>query len=177
VIVLELRKDICTILLFILVCSGTLIVIWLGPTDSPLRTALNNYFKREDITLILFSTEEQLCCYLHANASIRIASLVIQANDNIQDIVSRSHAYKNIRSILVRCRTDELINLQRYSRSYIKIDGIYADDTRVLIKLVIDLAHLSEEMGDYQREDQNNELEAQRNYDRALKLCALVRTL
>lgn len=67
--------------------------------------------------------------------------------------------------------------LQRFSRSYIKIDGIYDDDARILIKLVIDLALVSEEIGDEQREDNNNELEAQRSYDRAMKLCELVKKL
>ncbi|CAF1416052.1 unnamed protein product [Rotaria sp. Silwood1] len=64
--------------------------------------------------------------------------------------------------------------LGRFSRSYIKIDGIFADDTRLLIKLIIGLALFSEEIGDQQREDENNELEAQRSYDRALKLCAII---
>jgi hypothetical protein len=67
--------------------------------------------------------------------------------------------------------------LQRFSRSYIKSDGIYDDDARILIKLVIDLALVSEEIGDEQREDNNNELEAQRSYDRAMKLCELVKKL
>ena len=55
------------------------------------------------------------------------------------------------------------------------IDGIYDDDKRVLIKLVIDLALVSEQIGDEEREYKNNELEAQRNYDRALKLCKLAK--
>ncbi len=55
------------------------------------------------------------------------------------------------------------------------MDGIYDDDTRLLIKLVIELTVVSDEMGDQQREDNNNEMEAQRNYDRVLKLCALVK--
>jgi len=144
---------------------------------SPLRTALIEYLIPEDITLILFSREEQLCYWLNTNSSMRVASLVIQTNINIQDVLSRSHANTNVHSILVRCRTNELTSLQRFVRSYIKINGIYDDDTRLLIKLVIDLALFSEEIGDEQREDENNELEAQRNYDRALKLCALARRL
>jgi hypothetical protein len=87
--------------------------------------------------------------------------------------VSYSHAYKNIRSILVRRRTNELIILQRFFRSYMKIDGIYDDDTRVLIKLIIDLAHLLDHISDRQREDQNNELEVQQHYNRSSKLCEL----
>jgi hypothetical protein len=41
----------------------------------------------------------------------------------------------------------------------------------------MDLALLSEEIGDQQREDEQNELGAQRNYDRALNLCDLARRL
>jgi hypothetical protein len=144
---------------------------------SSLRTALIEYIKPEDITLILFSTEEQLWYWLDTNSSLGVASLVIETNINTRNVLSRSHAYKNVHSILVRCRTDELTSLQRFSRSYVKIDGVYHDDARLLIKLVIDLALVSEELGDEQREDKNNELEAQRNYDRALKLCSLARRL
>jgi hypothetical protein len=142
-----------------------------------LRTALIEYLLPQDITLILFSTEEQLWDWLDTNSSVRIVSLIIQTNDNIQDIVSHSHAYTNVHSILVRCNTVELTSLQRFARSYIKINGIYNDDTRLLIKLVFDLTFFSEELGDQQRDDENNELDAQRNYHRALKLCALARKL
>jgi hypothetical protein len=142
-----------------------------------LRTTLIEYFIREDITLILFSTEEQLWYWLNTNSSLRVASLVVQTKINIQDILCRTNAYVNIRSVLIRCSTNELITLQRFSRSYVKIDGVFADDTRLLIKLVMDLALLSEEIGDQQREDEQNELDAQRNYDRALNLCDLARRL
>jgi Xaa-Pro aminopeptidase len=152
-------------------------VLWLGQKHSPLRAALIKYLIPEDIALILFSTKEQLWYWLKTNSSLKVASLVIETNNNIQNILSRSHAYKSIRSILVRCKANELTNLQRFSRSYIKIDGIYDDDARILIKLVIDLALVSEEIGDEQREDNNNELEAQRSYDRAMKLCELVKKL
>ncbi len=152
-------------------------MLWLGQNHSPLRTALIEHLIPIDINLILFSTEEQLWHWLNTNCSMKVASLVIETNINTQNILLRSHAYKNVRSILVRCRTNELISLQRFSRSYINIDGVYDDDTRVLIRLVIDLALVSEELGDEEREDKNNEFEAQRNYDRALKLCALARRL
>jgi hypothetical protein len=152
-------------------------VLWFGQKHSPLRSALIEYLIPRDITLILSSTEEQLCHWLYVNSSLKVVSLVIEADKNIENLMSRIHAYKNIRSILIRCETHVLTTLQRLSRSYIKIDGTYADDTRILIKLTIDLALFSEESGDQQREDENNELEAQRHYDRALKLCQLARKL
>ncbi len=152
-------------------------MLWLGQKHSPLRTALMKHLMPEDITLILFSTEEQLWYWLNTNSALKVASLVIESNINMQNVLSRRRVYKSIRSILVRCKTNELTNLQRFSRSFINIDGIYDDNTRLLIKLVIDLALFSEEIGDEQREDKNNELEAQRNYDRAMKLCQLARTL
>ncbi|CAF1113103.1 unnamed protein product [Rotaria sordida] len=156
---------------------GDLIVLWFGEKNSSLRTALMEYLITEDITLILFSTEEQLWCWLNTYSSLKVASLVIQTNINIQDIVCRSSTFANIHSILIRCSTNELITLQRFSRSYVKIDGIFADDTRLLIKLVIDLALFSEEIGDQQREDEDNELNAQRNYGRARNLCTLAKRL
>ncbi|CAF4299962.1 unnamed protein product [Rotaria sp. Silwood2] len=132
------------------------------------------YLIPEDITVLFFSTEEQLWYWLNIYSSVRVASLVIQTNINIENIVRRSSAYAYIRSILIRCPTNELITLKQVSRSYVKIDGIFADDTRLLIKLVVDLALLFEEIGDRQREDENNELAAQRNYDRAANLCHLI---
>jgi hypothetical protein len=155
--------------LFILVHFSGLIVLWFGQKDSSLRTDLIKYLIPEDINLILFSTEEQLWYWLNTYSSLRVASLVFETNINIQDILCRSSAYYNIRSILIRCATNELISLQQFSRSYVNIDGIFADDTRLLIKLVIDLALLSEEIGD--------QVDAQRNYDRTLSLCALARRL
>jgi len=68
--------------------------------------------------------------------------------------------------------------LQRFARFYIKINGVYDDgDTRLLIKLVIDLALFLEEVDDHRKEDENNECEAQRNCDRTLKLYTLTRRL
>ncbi len=149
-----------------------------GQPDSSLRDALIEHLLPIDITLILFSTEEQLWYWLNTNCTTKVTSLVIETNMNIENILSRSHAYKSIiRSMLIRCRTNELNSLQQVSRSYMNIDGVYDDDTRVLIRLAIDLALVSEEIGDEQREDKNNELEAQRNYDRALKLCEVAKKL
>ena len=123
----------------------------------------------------MFFTEEQLWHWLSTNCTTKVASLIVETNVNTQNILLCSHAQKNIRSILVRCKTNELINLQRFTRPYIKIDGVYDDDTRVLIRLAIDLALFSEELGDEEREDNNNEPEAQRHYDRGLKLCELAK--
>ncbi|CAF3635710.1 unnamed protein product [Rotaria sp. Silwood1] len=159
------------------VCSTAPIVIWCGSQYSSLRIALITYLKAEDITLILFSVEEHLRQWLDLNSSLTIASLILQSDIHIQELIARTHTYAGIRSILVRCRTTDLIAIQRYSRSYPKVDGIFDDDNRLLIKLVVDLALFSEELGDRQREDDNNEMEVQKNYARALKLCALVRKI
>ena len=162
------------IFLFVIVYSDGLIVLYFGQKDSLLKSVLVEYLICQDVTLILLSTEEQLWNWLNRYSSLRIASLIIETNINIEDIMSRSSGYDSIRSILIRCSPTELIRLKQFSRSYMKIDGIFADDTRILIKLCIDLALFSEELGDQQRED---ELNAQRHYDRALYLCSLVKTL
>jgi len=120
--------------------------------------------------------EENLWQWLNLNPMLTIASFVLQPTIKSQELIARSHSYTSIRSILIRCATTELITLQRFSRTYTKVDGIYDDDTRLLIKLVFDLTLVSDELGDQEREHNNNEMGAQRNYDRALKLCALVKT-
>ena len=163
--------------LFFLVRNGAIVVLWLGQQDSSLRTDLIKYLTPTDTTLLLFSTEVQLRYWLNTNSSLKVTSLIIEASVTTQNFLASCHDYKTVRSILIRCQTTELIDLQRFSRSFVKIDSIYADDTRVLIKLVIDLALVSEEMGDEEREDKNNELEAQRHYARALKLCELAKQL
>ncbi|CAF1200828.1 unnamed protein product [Rotaria sordida] len=157
--------------------SNAPIVIWYGPQHSSLRIALITYLTVEDITLILFSVEEHLWQWLDLNSSLTVASLILQPAIRSQELIARSHTYVGIRSILVRCRTNDLTIIQRSSRSYSKVDGVFDDDTRLLIKLVVDLVLFSEELGDQQREDDDNEMEAQKHYARALKLCALVRKL
>ena len=157
--------------------SGDLIVLWLGKTHSTLRNVLTEYSIVANVTLILFSAEEQLWSWLNTHDSTTVASLVFEGDIHIQDAVCRSSDYPSVRSILIRCSSNQLAPLQRFSRSFSKIDGTFADDTRLLIKLLIDLALFCEQIGDQQREDDGNELEAQRNYDRALHLCALARRL
>ena len=123
--------------------------------------------------LILVSNEEQLWRWLRLNSSRTVASLVLETEDNSEQLVSRSHSYSNVRSILIRCKTSQFRSLERLSRSLIKVDGIFDDDTRLVIKLVVDLTIYSEEMGDHMKEDKNNILAAERHYDRAMKLCNL----
>jgi len=149
--------------------------MFFGPQNSTLRAALIAHLTLEDITLILFSVEDHLWRWLDQNSSLTVAVLVLQPTVRIQECIARSHVYVRVRSILVRCRNTDLITIQRFSNFFPKLDGIFADDTRALIKLVADLTLFSEELGDQQREDENNEREAQRNYDRALKLCVLVK--
>lgn len=152
-------------------------MLWLGDACSPLRRSLINCLEDIDITLILFSTEEQLLCWLNTDAITKVAALILESNIHIQNSLSDKQIYRTIRSILIRCRTDQLINLQRFSRSHKNVDGIYDDDTRILLKLVLDLAFVSEELGDQEKEDRNNQREAQRHYDRALKLCEIAKQL
>lgn len=134
------------------------------------------YLNSADVTLICLSTEEKLWSWLNTHSSSKVATLIIETNNNIQDIVSRSIMYASIRSILIRCSSNNLNILQQYSRLHLKVTGVFADDVRLLFKLVIDLAHYSEEIGDQQRENEH-ELKAQRSYDRVLRLCALARKL
>ncbi len=166
------------LLLFVLVQSNAPIVVFYGPQHSSLRAALiKHLITVEDITLVLLSIEEHLWRWLDSYSSHTIASLIIQPTVCIQRTIVRSHDYTNVRSILVRCTSTDLTSLLRFSRSYPKVDGVFADDIRILIKLVIDLTLFSEELGDKKRALENNEIEAQRNYDRALKFCELVRKL
>ncbi|CAF4202532.1 unnamed protein product, partial [Rotaria sp. Silwood2] len=151
--------------------------LWYGEKNSSLKTALIEYLIPEDITLMLFSTEEQLWHWLNIYSSRKVVYLVIQTNINIQNIVRRSSAYPSIHSILIHCSTNELATLQQFSRSHVKIEGIVTDHPRVLIKLVIELALFCEEIGDRTREDGNNDFDIQKIYDRALKLCNLAKRL
>ncbi|CAF4791113.1 unnamed protein product, partial [Rotaria sp. Silwood1] len=117
--------------------SNAPVVIFYGPQHSSLRIALIAYLTVEDITLILFSVEEHLWQWLDLNSSLTVASIILQPIIQIQKFIARSHTYVGIRSILVRCRTTDLTTIQRFSRFYRKVDGIFDDDTRLLIKLVV----------------------------------------
>ena len=164
------------LLLFVLVRSGAPIVIWFGEQQSSLRKRLIAYLPAHDIILILFSIKEHLWQWLNSNSSLVIATLILQSTTYNQEIIFQSDTYDSIQSILVRCVTAELITLQRFSRAYNKVDGIFDDDTRLFIKLVTDLTLFSDDLGDQHREE-NNEIEAQRDYARSLKLCKLVKKI
>lgn len=152
------------------------VVLWLGHPKSSLRTKLITYLVANDIVLILFFFEEFLWQWLKLNSSLTIASVIFQPNINRQEFIIRCQSNSSICSILVYCESTDLKILGRLLRKYSKVDGIYDDDTRLLMKLTIDLTFLSEELGDQQRKD-NNEIVAQRHYDRALKLCTLVKEI
>ncbi|CAF4580324.1 unnamed protein product [Rotaria sp. Silwood2] len=116
--------------------SNAPIVIFYGPQYSSLRIALIAHLTVEDITLILFAVEEHLWQWLDLNSSLTIATLILQPVIQIQELIARSHTYVGIQSILVRCRRIDLTSIQRLSRCYRKLDGVFDDDTRLLIKLV-----------------------------------------
>ena len=153
------------------------IILCLSCPSSALRSGLIKCLSDKDVKLKFFPNEKQLWRWLERNASHRVVSVVLEVEADSERIVSRSHSYSHVRSILVRCRTSELRAIERRSRSLIKVDGIFDDDTRLLIKLVVDLTLYSEEIGDDMKEDQNNILAAERHYDRAMKLCNLVEYL
>ncbi|UJR32915.1 hypothetical protein I4U23_020376 [Adineta vaga] len=88
---------------------GSIVAIWLGEETSSLKTILHEYLSDEDVTLLFFSAAEQLWHWLNVNSSVILASLLIQMKNNLQETVSRSHAHKNVRSIVIRCRKDELV--------------------------------------------------------------------
>ncbi|CAF1541431.1 unnamed protein product [Adineta ricciae] len=156
---------------------GNIVIIWLGEQVSSLRTTLEDHLTAEDVILLSYSMPDQLWHWLKMNPSITLASLIIEVKTDLQEVVKHSHSHRNVRSIVVRCTNNELLRTQRSVRSYAKIDGVFADDTRLLIKVSIDLALFSEELGDQKREDENNELEAQRHYARAFRFCAFAREL
>jgi len=154
--------------MFILAHSCAPIVIWFGQQDSSLRKTLIAYLTVEDITLILFSNEDHLCEWLDSNSSQTVASLVLQPIERSLELISQCHNYVCIRSILVRSQNHDYTMLQSLSNPYSKVDGVFQDDTRLLIKLIANLILFSEELGD-------NNIEIERNYDRSLKLCTLLK--
>lgn len=157
------------------VCSTAPIIIFYGQGRSTLRTALMEYVKDVDITLICFSIDIYLWQWVASHPTKTVASLVVQPGFDFRNVIDCSHKYSNVYSVLVRCESDQVLTLQRFVRSYARVDGIFDSDQRLLVKLFIDLTLFSEELGDEQREDEKNEFEAQRHYDRALKFCALVK--
>lgn len=156
---------------------GEVTVICYSESKSSLTTTIMENFLHTGISLISFSQEEQLWSWLYSHPSRIVAYLIVAADKNIEYILSHSNSYANIHSILIRCSNDDLVHLKPLSRIYLKINGIYSDDARVLLKLTIGLALLFEQMGDHQREVKGIELEAQRNYQLAVNFCALAKRL
>ena len=64
-----------------------------------------------------------------------------------------------------------------YRRLPRNVDGVFDDDTRILVQLVFSLILFCEEQGDRQKYDCNNQLGADTHYDRAIQLSQLVNLL
>lgn len=108
------------------------------------------------------------------NPLLTVVSLVIEFRRRADSIISDIHSSSNIRSILVHCDPSDKEHLQLLTRLYYKVDGIFTDETRLIIKLGFDLSFYSEELGDYFKENKKDDDQARRHYDRALSLCALL---
>ena len=135
---------------------------------------LCRYFHSIDIHFKSFSTPRQLKRWLEQNPALTVVCLVIEAGRYFDSTISDIHSRSNVRSILVRCEACNKDHLQVSTRSYFKVNGIFTDDTRLLIKLGFDLSFYSEELGDHFKEDKNDALQARRHYDRALSLCSFL---
>ncbi|CAF0738564.1 unnamed protein product [Adineta ricciae] len=114
------------------VSSTAPIIIFYGQGKSTLRTALMEYVKNVDITLICFSIDTYMWQWLESHSTKTVASLVVQPGSDFRNIIDCSHKYNNVYSVLVRCTQDQILTLQRFVRSYARVDGIFDSDQRLL---------------------------------------------
>ncbi len=90
--------------------------------------------------------------------------------------MTQIHELQNIHSIYIQCETDELIKMRRFASDYVKLDAVFDGETRLLIKITTDLALFCEQAGDW-KNDVGNAIDADRNYERALCLCSLAKSI
>lgn len=150
------------------------IIILLSEHQSPLYRKFLQYLSSQDLVLVFCSSERSLAQWLIQNPSLNISNLVLQSNCCERQFIYDCHSLTNIESILIYCNVNELSDLEQYTRRLPKVEGIYSDDMRLLMKLVMNQIFLAERSGDEHRYENKNELKAQRNYDRAIRLCELV---
>lgn len=156
-----------------LVSSDAPIVILYGSKYSTLHSNLRSNFRSVDIQFKSFTQERQLKRWIRLNPLLTVVSLVIEVRRGADSIISEIHCSSKIRSILVHCDPSDKEHLQVLPRLYYKVDGIFTDERRLLIKLGFDLSFYSEELGDYFK-DKKDDDQARRHYDRALSLYALL---
>jgi hypothetical protein len=157
-----------------LVPNGNLIVAYLGQSSSTLRAILPECFRQQHLTLVCFSRVERIQQWLISTTSVAFVFLVLQSSYVKQSTMARLNNHRSVHSILVRCSTSELTACERLTRSHCKVNGVFDDDTRILVQLVFSLILFSEEQGDRQKYDCNNQLTADTHYDRAIQLSQLV---
>lgn len=167
----------CFLFFFFLVQSDAPIIVLLSRQDSQLYRTFVQYLLSQDVVLIIFSSEQYLSQWLIQNSSLNITNLVLESLYCTRQFIFDCHSIKNVHSILIYCHENELCDLERYTRRLPKVDGIYTDDIRLLMKLVVNQIFLAEQLGDEAKYENRNELKAQRNYDRAVRFCELIENI
>ena len=147
---------------------------YLGQSSSSLGAMLPECFRQQSLTVLCFSRVELIQQWLISSSTFAVVFVVLQSSYVKQSTIARMNNHRAVHSILVRCSTSELTTCERLTRSHCKVNGVFDDDTRILVQLVFSLILFSEEQGDRQKYDCNNQLTADTHYDRALQLSQLV---
>jgi hypothetical protein len=148
------------------------IIIHMDNTQKPLiPESLSKHFKNFPIEIAEF----QNIAYLFESIDSNILTnhfFIINSSRKLQSFIDRAHSCQNIRAIYVQCESTQLLQQRRLARNYPKLDGVYDDPLRLLIKVIMDVALFCEETADRQKHDVLATKLAHKNYQRSIDLYA-----
>ncbi|UJR18446.1 hypothetical protein I4U23_005351 [Adineta vaga] len=149
-------------------------------TDTILTSLVPNFlsklFRSQDIDIIEHWNEESFFQSINPDDSIT-HFIIINSRRKVENLVNRVHSRQNIQAMYLHCETKALKYQRRLARNYSKLDAVYDDSLRLLVKLIMDIALFCEETADRQKAYAPLKKAAYRNYQRSIDLYAFAETM
>jgi hypothetical protein len=139
-----------------------------------LLAELKKLFSPLDIEICIYRNENSLIESVISNSSMSHFVIIgDRVNGKVQNLVDRMYRLPNIQSIYVYCQTKQLKHLRRLARTYPRLDAVFDDSLRLLIKLTLDMALFCEETAARQKDDATTTEIGEENYQRSITLYRL----
>lgn len=144
---------------------------------SPLLSeSLSKFFTNIGIDVVEHRNKDHLIQNFNTDESVTYF-IIINSQRNEKLLIDQIHGYGNVHSIYFRCEAPTKKYQKRLARNYSKLDGVFDDPMRLLIKTLMDLGLFCEEVADRQADDPQSIKEAKCNYQRSIDLYSFAETL
>ena len=156
--------------ILVVVAPSINVIVFTNAGRTPLCSRqIKKLFGTVDIEIAEYYNEESLFGNIISNPATTYF-FIINSSKHVQHLVDRAHPYSTVRSIYVHCEPAKLVQQRRLARNYSKLDAVFDDPLRLLIKLTMDLALFCQETADRQKDDKSLIQAAYRNYQRSIDL-------